>query len=73
MISIKTFSTVPSEKETFWQLVLLPTVTILRSPDEADQYTVIGFEWLFWSVSIFINDKTGISSNQTNQSYYTNI
>jgi hypothetical protein len=57
----------------FWQVVLFPTITILRSPDEADRYTVIGFEWLFWSLSILINDKTGISNNQTDQSYYTNI
>jgi len=73
MISIKMFSTVPCKEELFWQIVLLPTVTILRSPDEANQYTVVGFEWLFWSVSIFINDKTRVSNNQTNQSYYTNI
>jgi hypothetical protein len=73
MISIKTFSTVPCKEEVFWQVVLFPTITILRSPDEADQYTVIGFEWLFWSLSILINDKTRVSRDKTDQSYYTNI
>ena len=72
-MSIKTFSTVPCKDEPFWQIILLPTITILRSPDPADEYTVVNLEWLFWSVSIFFNDKTRVSSNQTEQSYYTNI
>ena len=73
MMSIKTFSTVPCKDEPFWQIILLPTITILRSPDPADEYTVVNLEWLFWSVSIFFNDKTRVSRNQTEQSYYTNI
>ena len=72
-MSIKTFSTVPCKDEPFWQIILLPTITILRSPDPADEYTVVNLEWLFWSVSIFFNDKTRVSRNQTEQSYYTNI
>ena len=72
-MSIKTFSTVPCKEEPYWQIILLPTITILRSPDPADEYTVVNLEWLFWSVSIFFNDKTRVSRNQTEQSYYTNI
>jgi len=73
MISIKTFSTVPCKEEQFWQIILLPTITILRSPDEANNYTVVNLEWLFWSVSIFFNDKRRVSDAPQEQSYYTNI
>lgn len=72
-MNVKLFSTVPSRKEPFWQIILLPTITILRSPDVVDQYTVVNLEWLFWSVSIFSNDKTRLPDNQDQQSYYTNI
>jgi hypothetical protein len=73
MMSIKTFSTVPCKEETFWQIILLPTITILRSPDINNRYTVVNLEWLFWSMSIFFNDKTRVSNDKEEQSYYTNI
>jgi hypothetical protein len=62
-MKIKLFSTIPSKKDPFWQLILFPNITILRSPDKEAPYTVVGFEWLFWSVSIIINDKTGVSAS----------
>jgi hypothetical protein len=52
-MNAKLFSTTPSEKEPFWQVILLPTITILRSHSPEDEYTVVNLEWLFWSVSIF--------------------
>jgi hypothetical protein len=73
MMNVKTFSTVPCKEESYWQIILLPTITILRSPDAADKYTVVNLEWLFWSVSIFFNDKTRIHSDKDNQSHYTDI
>ncbi len=72
-MSIKTFSTVPCKEDSYWQIILLPTIAILRSPDAADRYTVVNFEWLFWSVSIFFNDKTRLSKSSDDKSYYTNI
>ena len=54
-MDIKLFSTTPNKKDSFWQLVLLPTITILRSP-ENEPYTVFSLEWLFWSITIIIND-----------------
>lgn len=72
-MNVKLFSTVPSRKEPFWQIILLPTITILKSADLADQYTVVNLEWLFWSVSIFSNDKTRLHTDKDQQSYYTNI
>ena len=71
MISIKTFSTAPCKEEPFWQIILLPTITILRSPDPFDQYTVVNLEWLFWSLSIFNRPKKKNFSSEN--SYYTNI
>lgn len=72
-MNVKLFSTVPSREETYWQIILLPTITILRSPNPADKYTVVNLEWLFWSVSIFSHDKKRLSDNKDDQSYYTNI
>jgi hypothetical protein len=72
-MNVKLFSTVPSRKEPFWQIILLPTISILRSPDVVDQYTVVNIEWLFWSVAILSHDKTRISNNKKEQSHYTDI
>lgn len=57
-ISTATFNTMPSTKDLFWQVVILPTVSVLKSIDIHDPYTAINFEWLFWSFTIMIsNDK----------------
>lgn len=61
-MNVKVFSTTPSKKDYFWQIVLLPTITVLKNQDPSDTYTVVNIEWLFWSVSIFLNDKTRLSS-----------
>lgn len=55
-MKVKTFNTLPSDKDTFWQVVLLPTISILKSVDRYDQYTAINCEWLFWSVTFLIKD-----------------
>jgi hypothetical protein len=49
-------NTFPNKRE-WWQVVILPTISILRnrlSYDEA--YTCIVAEWLFWSIEILIDD-----------------
>lgn len=58
-MDIKLFSTTPSKKDIFWQVVLLPTITILRNTDLGQSYTVVSCEWLFWSVTIILNDTKG--------------
>jgi hypothetical protein len=62
IMNVKVFSTTPSKKDYFWQIVLLPTITILKSQDPFDRYTVVNIEYLFWSVSIFLNDKATLPS-----------
>ena len=51
-MKVKTFNTLPSYKDDFWQVVILPTITILRNTDEP--YTAVSCEWLFWSCTFLI-------------------
>jgi len=55
-MKVKAFNTLPNSKDQFWQVVLLPTISILKSPDVYDPYTAVNFEWLFWSVTFLIKD-----------------
>ena len=48
-MKVLTFNTLPSKKDPFWQVILLPTITILNSADKHDQYVAANCEWLFWS------------------------
>lgn len=56
-MTIKLFNTVPTPKDDFWQVVLLPTITVLRNKELNDSYTVVSLEWLFWSIITIINDN----------------
>ena len=51
------FNNFPGERDDFWQVVLIPTISVLRSVDLCDRYTAITFEFLFWSATILIEDK----------------
>jgi hypothetical protein len=55
-MNFKFFSTVPNEKDLFWQIIVFPNITVLRSPNPLDRYTAVSFEWLFWSFVIVSND-----------------
>ena len=46
----KAFNTLPSKDNDFWQVVVIPTVSVLVSREE--NYSVVSFEWLFWSATI---------------------
>lgn len=56
-MKIKLFNTLPSVKDDFWQIVVLPTLTVLRNKEPEGPYTVFSVEWLFWSLTIVINDN----------------
>lgn len=56
-MNIKLFSTAPNTKDIFWQIVLLPTISILRNREFNESYTVVSAEWLYWSVTIIIHDN----------------
>lgn len=56
-ISFKLFNTIPSKKDHFWQIVLIPTISVLNSISTDDKYVALNLEWLFWSFTIlFEND-----------------
>jgi hypothetical protein len=48
----KLFSTTPHNKDPQWQIVLIPTISIVR--DKRERYTIVNLEWLFWNLS-FMN------------------
>lgn len=55
-MDIKLFNTLPNKKSALWQIVMLPTITLLRNTEFNESYRVLSFEWLFWSVTMIIND-----------------
>jgi hypothetical protein len=57
-IKVATFNTLPSKKDHFWHFVVTPTISILNSITKKDAYIAVNFEWLFWSLTILLeNDK----------------
>lgn len=57
-IRLKIFNTLPTKKDSFFQIVLIPTVSVLNSMSRDDRYIAINFEWLFWSfTTIFEYDS----------------
>jgi hypothetical protein len=65
---LSTFNTFPSKRNYYWQITLIPTISILRAKEhylEEDEdniisdvrmesYVVFNLEWLFWSATILI-------------------
>jgi len=57
-IRLKLFNTLPKKKDPFFQIVLIPTISVLNSISIEDKYVAINFEWLFWSfTTIFEYDS----------------
>lgn len=64
-VNVAGFNTLPSRKDWFWQVVLIPTVCLLKNIEKEDPYTAVTFEWLFWSCTlIFSNGKTKRASGK---------
>lgn len=71
-MKINKFSTYPnkSKQQLFWQLEIIPSITILRMKDYEfveyewhSNYINIIFSWLFWSIELNINLNKDDSSN----------
>jgi hypothetical protein len=63
-VNLSFFNTLPNNKERFWQIVVLPTISFLNYKDIDNDYNAINLEWLFWSMTILIeNDKRTISKS----------
>ena len=56
-MNIKTsvYNTLPNKKDHWWQVVLLPTISVMNNIQKYDPYVAINFEWLFWSFTTIIN------------------
>lgn len=56
-MSIKTnvYNTLPSKKDHWWQIVVLPTVSIMNNIQKYEPYVAVNFEWLFWSFTTIIS------------------
>jgi hypothetical protein len=52
-VKLLTLNTFPSNKTNYWQIVLLPTISLYRS---FDSHSAINAEWLFWSVTLLIHN-----------------
>lgn len=51
-LNLRLFNTLPTKKDPFFQIVLIPTVSLLNSISRDDKYVAVNFEWLFWSFTI---------------------
>lgn len=38
----------------YWQITLIPTISLFRNLDKKSGYFVINIEWLFWSINMTI-------------------
>jgi len=54
-IKTKVYNTLPSKKDHWWQVVVLPTVSIMNNIHKYDPYLAINFEWLFWSFTTILS------------------
>lgn len=57
-MDFKLFNTLPSRKDSFWQIVLIPTISVLNNIERKDKYVAINVEWLFWSFTTIISYDT---------------
>jgi hypothetical protein len=56
-LELVTFKTYPSKKDKFWQIVIIPTISVLGNEENKDEYIAINFEWLFWSITLLISEN----------------
>ena len=54
-IKFAPYNTLPNSGSHWWQMVLIPTVSIMNNIQKYDPYVAINIEWLFWSFTTVIN------------------
>lgn len=50
-IKLNTYNTLPNKKSHWWQVVLLPTISVMNNIQEFEPYVALNIEWLFWSIT----------------------
>lgn len=53
-IQTSVYNTLPNKKDHWWQIVVLPTISIMNNIQKHDPYVAINLEWLFWSFTTII-------------------
>lgn len=54
-LTSKVYNTLPNNKDSWWQIVLFPTISVMNNIERHDPYVAINLEWLFWSVTTIIS------------------
>ena len=54
-IITRVYNTIPNNKSHWWQIVPLPTISIMNNIQKYEPYVAINIEWLFWSFTTVIN------------------
>ena len=54
-LNIKTYNTLPTSKSHWWQVVVLPTMSVMNNIQKRDPYVAFNVEWLFWSFTTILS------------------
>ena len=54
-INIRTYNTLPTRKSHWWQVVVLPTMSVMNNIQKHDPYVAFNLEWLFWSFTTILS------------------
>lgn len=54
-ITTRVYNTIPNNKSHWWQIVLLPTISVINNIQKYEPYVAVNFEYLFWSFTTIIN------------------
>ncbi len=54
-ITTRVYNTIPNNKSHWWQIVLLPTISVMNNIQKYEPYVAVNFEYLFWSFTTIIN------------------
>lgn len=54
-LTSKVYNTLPNKKDSWWQIVLFPTISVMNNIEKHDPYVAINIEYLFWSFTTIVN------------------
>lgn len=54
-LSVNVYNTLPSRKSHWWQIVFIPTISLMNNVQKHDPYVAMNVEWLFWSITVIFS------------------
>lgn len=54
-LTVNVYNTLPSEKSHWWQIVFIPTISLMNNVQKHDPYVAMNIEWLFWSITVIFS------------------